>query len=237
MASVRAFWLADVLRGAGLRVVEEPGWETRGRPGTFGPIKGVLCHHTASNAKAGNAPSLGTVMRGRSDLPGPLAHLLLARDGTFHVVAAGRCNHAGAGRWQGVTNGNAQFIGIEAENDGVREPWPSVQIEAYAHGCAAILAHLGADAVMCAGHKEFALPKGRKVDPDFDMVAFREHVEAILDMGRAPPPAPVANTDIARAMLRKGDMGTSVRQLQKLLGIKVDGDFGPGTDKAVRAFQ
>jgi len=106
-------WLPKVLLDAGLKVAEQPGWQNRGR-GQMGPVKGVICHHTAGPL-AGNMPSLGIVTNGRSDLPGPLAQLCLGRDGTFFVVAAGRCNHAGKGNWQGFTAGNTNFIGIEAE--------------------------------------------------------------------------------------------------------------------------
>lgn len=179
---MNALWLADVLRADAFKVVELAGWETRGRPGEpFGPVKGVLCHHTAG-ARTGNAPSLGEIVNGRTGpkpLPGPLAHLHLARDGTFTIVAAGHCNHAGPGKWQGITTGNTSFIGIEAENvgDGT-DPWPDVQIEAYAKGCAAILKHIGAPVIMCAGHKEYA-PK-RKVDPSFPMDAFRLKVAAYM---------------------------------------------------------
>lgn len=176
-------WLADALRGAGCKVTELAGWKTRGRPGTFGPIKGILCHHTAGS-KTGNAPSLPLIVSGRPDLPGPLSQLHLARDGTFTVIAGGRCNHAGAGTWQGVASGNSSFIGIEAENAGDgTDPWPDVQIEAYAKGCAAILKHIGAPVIMCAGHKEYATPKGRKIDPSFDMKAFRVKVQAFMDAG------------------------------------------------------
>lgn len=38
-------------------------------------------------------------------------------------------------------------------------------------------------------------------------------------------------------MLKKGSRGESVKQLQKALGIKADGIFGPQTDAAVRAYQ
>jgi hypothetical protein len=38
-------------------------------------------------------------------------------------------------------------------------------------------------------------------------------------------------------VLRIGDRGPAVKRLQSALGIEVDGAFGPGTDKAVRAFQ
>jgi hypothetical protein len=179
-----AIWLADVLRSGGCKVAELAGWQSRGRPGDFGPVKGVLCHHTAG-PHTGNAPSLGTIVNGRPDLPGPLSHLHLARDGTFTVIAAGRCNHAGPGSWHGVTSGNTSFIGIEAENAGDgTDPWPDVQKEAYARGCAAILKHIGAPAIMCAGHKEYAQPPGRKIDPSFDMGAFRLLVSAFMEAGQ-----------------------------------------------------
>src|SRR5882724_7891963 len=164
-------WLADVLRQAGLSVVEEPGWQTRGL-GEMGLVVGVICHHTAGPL-AGDDPSLGIVIHGRgapNPLPGPLSHLFLARSGVFHIVAAGKCNHAGRGTWHGVANGNIQFIGIEAENAGTgQDHWPLSQLEAYEKGVAAILEHLKRDDVWAVGHKEYALPKGRKTDPSFDM--------------------------------------------------------------------
>ncbi len=176
-------WLADVLRAAGLKVEEVAGWKTRGH-GNVGTVKGILCHHTAGD-KNGNMPSLDEVTRGRSDLAGPLCNLGLGRDGTFYVVAAGKAWHAGRGVWQGVVNGNSQLIGIEAENTGYTkgpnaEPWPEVQLDAYARGCAALLKHIKAKPIMCAGHKEYALPKGRKVDPTFDMDAFRARVAKLM---------------------------------------------------------
>lgn len=178
---MNATWLAQALRSAGCKVTELAGWQTRGRPGEFGPVRGILCHHTAG-VRTGNSPSLRLIVDGRPDLPGPLSHLHLARDGTFTVVAAGRCNHAGPGTWQGINTGNTNFIGIEAENAGDgTDPWPDVQTEAYARGCAAILKHIGAPIIMCAGHKEYALPRGRKCDPSFDMGSFRQKVGAFME--------------------------------------------------------
>ena len=177
-------WLPGVLRAAGLKVAEQPGWETRGH-GDMGPVLGVLCHHTAG-AKTGDAPSLKIVTEGRRDLAGPLSQLVLGRSGTFYMVAAGKCWHAGAGTWQGVTSGNTHLIGIEAENTGLKDdPWPEVQMDAYARGCAAILKHIGGAPIMVAGHKEYATPKGRKSDPSFDMAKFRDRVVACL----SPPAA------------------------------------------------
>jgi hypothetical protein len=231
----KALWLADVLRAAGLPVLEVDGWQGRGRPGAFEP-KGVLCHHTASSANGGNLPALGIVRDGRPDLPGPLSQLMLGRDGTWYVIAAGRCNHAGAGAWRNITNGNRDFIGVEAENDGRGETWPPVQLDSYERGVAALLAHMKADDSLAAGHKEYAKPKGRKVDPTYDMVHFREEVANTM-VGLGPSPIVPRTVDPARAMLRKGDRGPDVRKLQNLLGITADGDFGPATEKAVQSFQ
>jgi hypothetical protein len=179
-------WLPEVLEGAGLKVAEQPGWRTRGR-GDFGTIKGVMCHHTAGPAH-GNMPSLGVITNGRADSPGPFAQLGLGRDGTFFVVAAGRANHAGQGMWQGISTGNSSFIGIEAENTGRSDdPWPPVQLYAYQRGVAAILKKIGANATMCCGHKEYALPPGRRDDPSFDMTNFRTQVASIM-AGTTPDP-------------------------------------------------
>lgn len=168
-------WLPTVLRDAGLGVVEEPGWQTRGH-GDMGLVRGVLLHHTAGPLH-GDAPSLPTVVNGRPDLEGPLSQLFLARSGIYHVVAAGKAWHAGAGSWRGITDGNGHFLGIEAENAGTpADPWPIAQMNAYVVGVRALLKHIGAPADMAAGHKEYALPAGRKTDPSFDMDAFRAMV-------------------------------------------------------------
>ena len=182
------------------------------------PIKGVICHHTGGPL-SGNMPSLGVVTNGRPDLPGPLAQLCLGRDGTMYVVAAGRCNHAGTGNWQGFTRGNTNFIGIEAENTGFTrgpkaDPWPAVQMDAYRRGVAAILKKIRANAIMVCGHKEYALPPGRKIDPTFDMNDFRLQVAAIM-AGTAPLPyvIPVIDGE-GRKTLRRGARGNQVKQVQ-----------------------
>jgi N-acetyl-anhydromuramyl-L-alanine amidase AmpD len=232
-------WLADVLEAAGLKVAEQPGWLDRGI-GDMGAVKGVICHHTGGGPN-GNMPSLGVITNGRPGLKGPLAQLGLGRDGTYYVVAAGRAQHAGKGLWGGVSTGNSCFIGIEAENTG-KEPYPDVQMEAYVRGVAAILRKLGATEAMCCGHKEYALPKGRKPDPAFDMDAFRARVKAVMD-GAAPPAPLIPAMDAKkRPTLRRGHKGDAVVELQKLLaaaglGVGADGVFGPRTEAAVREFQ
>lgn len=134
-------------------------------------------------------PTLNLLIEGRPDLAGPLAQLGLGRDGTFYVVAAGLCNHAGDGAYRGIVAGNTHLIGIEAENTGLAgDSWPQVQLQAYQHAGAAILRHIGRGSDFCVGHKEWA-PQ-RKNDPSLDMVAFRAGVGAILS-GRTPVPTPI----------------------------------------------
>jgi hypothetical protein len=191
-------WLPSVLKAAGLKIATVDGWETRGVKGRdMGPILGVICHHTAG-ARHGNMPSLNLIVKGRSDLSGPLSQLALGRDGTFYIVAAGRCNHAGDGVWHGAVHGNANFIGIEAENTGRADdsPWPEVQLDAYRRGVAAILRHLGLPAEACCGHREYAIPSGRKPDPTFDMADFRAAVDGLMRGIVAPrPPIPAAEPE------------------------------------------
>lgn len=228
-------WLPDVLKNIGLQVAEVPGWQNRGR-GDVGEIFGVICHHTAG-AKKLNMPSLDTLINGRSDLAGPLAQLGLGRDGTYYVIAAGKCNHAGAGNWQGKTNGNLNFIGIEAENTGIDDPWPKEQLAAYRYGVAAILMHLKHSAEWCAGHKEYALPKGRKPDPNFDMQAFRDDITDIMHNKKQLEPIPLTEPKENRPTLRRGATGEAVKKLQEAINVVVDGQFGAITEAAVRVFQ
>lgn len=240
-------WLSTVLKNAGLKVAPQPGWMNRGH-GDMGTIKGVICHHTVGPLN-GNMPSLNVLIRGRPDLPGPLAQLGLGRDGTYYIIAAGRCSHAGRGSWKGITTGNSSFIGIEAENTGIGkvgdprfDPWPAVQLDAYRRGVAAILKHIGQPAGMCCGHKEWR--PGGKINPHtIDMDDFRTDVDKIMD-GTAPPPQPIPRTDPkGRPTLRRASSTNPeflVREVQSRVGFTgdaVDGDFGPLTEAKVRQFQ
>jgi peptidoglycan hydrolase-like protein with peptidoglycan-binding domain len=240
-------WLPDALKDAGLKVSLVPGWETRGL-GDVASIFGVICHHTGvNNPKKLNMPSLHSLRDGRkaepklAALPGPLAQLGLARDGTYFVIAAGRAAHTGKGSFQGVS-GNLRFIGIEAESAGTAsDSWPEIQLEAYHHGVAAILKHLGKDSSFCVGHKEYA--PGRKDDPNLDMNEFRSAVAAILG-GTIPKPAPIPAVEPARPVgtparptLRRPMESELVKQVQAKVGADADGKFGPKTEAKLRAFQ
>lgn len=175
--------LPDVLRAAGLKVVEVSGWQNRMREPMTG-VNGIVCHHTGSKSKpsdGGDYPSLSVVRDGRdlgtpSELKGPLANLGLGFSGTWYVIASGKANHAGAvlrDSWS-----SWHMIGIEAQGDGV-SAWPAEQYRSYAVGCEALSAHYGFPIAEILGHKEVCSPVGRKNDPNFDMRSFRALVAQI----------------------------------------------------------
>ena len=158
--SGRLLWLPSALKAAGLKVNTVGGWETRGKPQMHPKV--VVLHHTAA-PPGRNAPSLQVVIDGRSDLPGPLCHVLIGRDGVCHVIASGRAHHAGTGQWFGVT-GNSNAIGIEVENVGTpAEPWKPALVETMVRCAAACADAADIPPRMVCGHKEWA-PR-RKVDP------------------------------------------------------------------------
>lgn len=166
-----------------------------GRPGNFNPQL-LVVHHTASPDGSGDAPCLTICREGRSDVPGPLAQMLLGRAGTLFLITDGRANHPGncdratieraiRGEHQGNPNvcdsaddpgvGAAGLAwGIEAENNGVGEPWPSVQIERYIQICEAFCKELHWDPwVKILAHKKITR---RKIDPSFDMRWFLDEI-------------------------------------------------------------
>ena len=158
-------WMADAFRAQGLTVREVTGWKHRGRPGTFSP-RGVVFHHTASGRKSGSAPSLHTCRDGRPGINGPLCNVMIGRDRTVFVVAAGRANHAGkGGPFRNIPrdSANAFMAGVEVENDGVDEKWTPELLHTCDVVFATLLLGLHRSPSWLIGHKEWA-PK-RKIDP------------------------------------------------------------------------
>jgi hypothetical protein len=182
-------WLADVLRAAGVQVVLEGDWLNRMRPGDFNPI-GVLWHHTAATSSASNPhPALNICINGRSDLPGPLCQALVDYNGVFHLISAGRCNHAGTSRGSGpipAGDGNTLMIGWEIDYNGVNQEMTAAQYNASIAATAAVLKRLGRDASHARGHRETST--SGKIDPSFiDLDVMRADVAA--KMGGTTPPA------------------------------------------------
>src|SRR3546814_6936060 len=99
--------ISDFLRAAGCTVVEEDGWKDRGR-GQMGNVLGVMQHHTGPGSEKG---LLELIRDGRPDLAGPLSQLFLPKSGVFHVIAAGRTNHAGKDSWKDITSGDRKRVG------------------------------------------------------------------------------------------------------------------------------
>lgn len=205
--------LVSALRAEGVNVVEHPGWRTnnRNQKGSWGPVRGVVIHHTVSS---GTSASVSLCFNGHSELPGPLCHGVIAKDGTVHLVGNGRANHAGGGDPSvlqavasetygdrpptprehegspGAVDGNSHFYGFECVNlgDG-HDPWPAEQLNAIERVSAALCrAHdWGAKSVI--GHLEWS---DWKSDPrGFSMTGMRRRVQTRLTTHPGKPtPAP-----------------------------------------------
>lgn len=171
-----------ILRAEGVKISEYPGWRTRerddetGKP--FGPVHMILNHHTAGRS------SRDIVARdGVAGLPGPLAHIHLAKDGVATLCSAGRTNHAGLmaknaydsflneasthpapAKSSGTVDGNDVAYGVETENLGDnKDPYPRAQYDAWVRINAAICREYEWTADSCGCHKETSIEG--KVDP------------------------------------------------------------------------
>jgi hypothetical protein len=161
--------MADVLRDAGCRVIEEGDWQHRGRPRSFDPVA-IMLHHDASPAGE-TSHGADVIINGRPGLEGPLGNLWLDFDGYWHVIAAGSANHAGEGGPWGVVStdgGNHDCIGIETDHTS-NEQWSASQRSEGIRGVHALCQYLGITTVeqidrAVLAHKEYA--PDRKIDPD-----------------------------------------------------------------------
>ncbi|WP_156726005.1 N-acetylmuramoyl-L-alanine amidase [Streptomyces apocyni] len=182
------------LRAEGLRVAEVGDWAShhRNHKGPWGPVHGVMIHHTVTS---GSEQTVRICRDGYAGLPGPLCHGVITKDGTVHLVGYGRANHAGLGdddvlraviadkglppANEANTDGNRHFYGFECENlgDG-KDPWPSAQLDAIEKVSAALLRAHSWTAPSVIGHLEW---QPGKVDPrGFTMKGMRERVAGRL---------------------------------------------------------
>lgn len=178
------------LKNEGLTVVQVGDWRTHNRnhKGAWGPVNGVMIHHTVTK---GTAATVRICRDGYAELPGPLCHGVIAKDGRVHLVGYGRANHAGLGdddvlraviAEKGLpsdneanTDGNRHFYGFECENlgDG-KDPWPAVQLEAMEKAAAAVCRHHNWTSRSVIGHLEW---QPGKVDPrGFTMASMRARI-------------------------------------------------------------
>lgn len=201
-------------RAFDVNVQEVRDWRNHNRnhKGAWGPVNGIIVHHTVSS---GTAKTVGIVYDGYEGLPGPLCHGMIGKDGVVYTISAGRANHAGTGdpavlaavqnenygdsppatRFHegesGGADGNAHFYGFECENLGNgTDPWTAAQMHAIVYACAALCKAHGWTAKSVIGHKEWS---DWKSDPTFSMVELRRSIQLVLD-GKAPnTPVPPAN--------------------------------------------
>lgn len=198
----RAPWLADVLRAAGLAVVEVPGWQERGH-GDFTDLTHVVLHHDASPF----GPSPGVVRYMLDNFGTHGAQLWVARDGTWTVLASGVAYHAG--RVQPGKPGNRQSLGVEADHS-TGEDWPDCQLNSIRVGIHAILTRIGTTAADgLEFHKTVCRPHGRKSDPDglsLDEERIRVDAKHLPTPTEEPPVTPAEIEQVAQraaALVRK----------------------------------
>ncbi|MFD9069135.1 peptidoglycan recognition protein family protein [Streptomyces lasiicapitis] len=226
------------LKAEGIRVAEQPGWRVHNRnhKGPWGPMNGVVIHHTAGT------DSLNVCINGVAGLPGPLCHTHLAKNGLATMVGYGRTNHAGTFAQNAhdavvaeasmhprpdaaePVDGNQRYYGIEIENMGNgRDPYPAAQYDAAVRWAAAICRAHGWTANSVIGHKEGTR---RKIDPSFDMGRFRADVAERLThaAGWSPGTTPPKEDDVP---LTKADVNTIFTTDNV---IAVPADWSPGND-------
>ncbi|PJN38991.1 peptidoglycan-binding protein [Streptomyces sp. CB02959] len=191
------------LRAEGLTVeiVGDAEHHNRAGHGAWGPMNGVMIHHTVTK---GTDSSVSICRTGYAALPGPLCHGVIDKAGTVHVVGYGRANHAGGGdpavlrhviaedygerpprptkgNADGV-DGNSRFYGFECVNLGdSKDPWPAVQYDAIVKATAALCRAHGWTARSAIAHREWS---DDKIDPAggpfVGMADFRDDVAARL---------------------------------------------------------
>lgn len=174
--------LIAILRAEGVKISEYPGWRDRERDDetgiAFGPVHLVVNHHTAGRDSLKLVAATGV-----AGLPGPLAHVHLAKSGVATLCSAGRTNHAGPiaknaydsflnersthptpSKASGTVDGNDVSYGIETENLGDnKDPYTRAQYDAWVRINAAFCRSYGWSGDSCAGHLETSVEG--KVDP------------------------------------------------------------------------
>ncbi|MGW0837581.1 N-acetylmuramoyl-L-alanine amidase [Streptomyces prunicolor] len=259
-------------KAEGLTVQEHAGWRTHNRDTatgkTFGPVIGVLIHHTAGH----NDREI--CYNGRPDLPGPLCHNWLGKTAGMWMIGQGRTNHAGSVDLdvlnalraetsplphddQANADGNDVLYGLEIENlgDG-KDPYPAEQYRQAVLWAAAHCRFHGWTEKSVAGHKEV---QPGKIDPSFDMDAFRANVKkqlAIKPGGGTVTPTPATpKVDLSRLIAAaKTDPGAKQGHVTYMAGVNLieaalvaekllaktyagDGSYGTTTVKAYAAWQ
>lgn len=228
------------LKAEGVDVVEVGDWEhhNRNSKGPWGPVNGVVIHHTVTK---GTTNTVNICRDGYSGLPGPLCHGVIAKSGKVYLVGYGRANHAGLGDPdvlaaviaereaptdnEASVDGNRHFYGFECENMGDgKDPWPAAQLEAIERVSAAICRKHGWGELSIIGHLEW---QPGKSDPrGFTMDSMRNRVRARLaaDPTKPTPPPSTGTTYTVKP-------GDTLSGIAKALGVTVDALLAANKDK------
>ncbi len=217
--------LAD-LKTAGLHVVEEPGWKTRGnRWNVGGEPEGVMQHHTAP-------PNPYPIKK----LYGPpfyriKCNMATHEDGTLYLIAYKACNYSsGSGindvlrnnvrksiaptrnGWKrGIKGGNRHFWNYENSHPGDSSPIPQIQLDTIIVSTQVVIDHFGMNPEQIISHAEWT---SRKIDPRWNG-SNRTAIDQIRagvagnppDLPDIPPPSEDWTKDLIMALptVRRGD--------------------------------
>ncbi|HEY9897804.1 MAG TPA: N-acetylmuramoyl-L-alanine amidase [Pantanalinema sp.] len=194
-----------VQAGGGLQkpaVTQVPSPNFNDRPGGAKDISAVVLHHTAGGTLESNASFFQNASAEVS------SHYIVGKDGRIvQSVADGkRAWHAGKSEFKGRDDVNDFSLGIEIVNTGSgSDPFTEAQYKSIIDLVAWMCQTYDVPLDRVTGHKDVALPRGRKNDPapNFDWSRVRAGVEAKLKGASAPaqsaPPAPSAPKPAAPA--------------------------------------
>jgi len=190
-----------ILESHGTHVIMDSGWQ--GREASRTPLVPEVCyvHHTGDVSTP-----LRVIRSGRSNLPGPLANILVGQSGNIYVMADGYTNDVGYGgydNWRlakegkltsevkppasdGSWSGNRHGWGIEADGTG---KWTPIVRKHVVEVCAALhIAEGWTNGARVIAHKE--LTRRKPGDPGDDMGSVRADVLAKIAEWSEPTPDP-----------------------------------------------
>ncbi len=245
--------LAD-LKAAGLTVIEESGWETRGSDSwaVGGKPEGIIQHHTAP-------PNPYPIKKLYDDSAGGQlkANMATHEDGTLYLIAYGRCNYSsGPGssvvltqnvrperppKANAVTRGlsddmggNRHFWNYENSHPGDGSPIPEVQLKAIIDSTIVVCNHFGLTWANIISHASWSR---RKIDPKWDG-SNRTAIDDIRDGVRFGS----EGGEEGMLPLEKGDTGEDVTLLQDRLnqtygaGLSLNATYDDATVAAVKKY-
>lgn len=193
-------------------------------------IKNIAIHHSATTT--GSAESFARYHVNNLNWPGIGYHYVVDKDGLISL-----CHDLDVVSYH-VGNSNRNAVGICMVGDFRNQPLYSVQKKATMDLVQQLLKDLNLSIEDVWGHIEFP-GYSWKLCPSIDMDVFRQDLkngdDRTISVGEEIKPN--------RQVLRQGDRGSDVKELQQLLNNfgfnpgPIDGIFGPLTFDAVQKFQ